>query len=121
MSQAVLFVAFLILNQLLTQNAAAQYLRKVCVLLWMLAHRHDGLSSVMAIVMRKIYPLGSLNKTQSTWLLMSRRSVRELKDLTETGDNHEPDRIRPSKTVNPPLQLFKTFIIKLILQTLDSS
>lgn len=43
--------------------------------------------SVTAVVMRKIYPLGSFNETQSTWLLMSSCSIRELKDLTETADN----------------------------------
>lgn len=73
---------------------------KYYVLLWMLAHMHDGLSSVTPIVMRKIYPLGSLNETQSIWLLMSQCSIRELEDLTETED-----RIRPYKPINLQLQL----------------
>lgn len=61
----------------------------------MRAHRHDGSSSVMAIVMRKIYPLGAVNKTQSTWLLTSQSWI-------GTGVNREPDTSCS----------FRTFIIK---------
>lgn len=49
----------------------------------------------MAIVMRKIYPLGAVNKTQSTWLLMSGSWI-------GTGVNREPDTSCS----------FRTFIIK---------
>lgn len=49
----------------------------------------------MAIVMRKIYPLGAVNKTQSTWLLTSQSWI-------GTGVNREPDTSCS----------FRTFIIK---------
>lgn len=97
-------------------NAEEKY-----VLLWMLAHMHDRLSSVTPIVMRNIYPLGSLKKTQSIWLLMSQCSIRELEDLTETEDNQEPERIRLYKPINLQLQLLSTSTYLPVLQGIQPS
>lgn len=37
--------------------------------------------------------------------------LRELEDMTKALENPEPDRIRPSKPVNPQFQLLKFSII----------